>query len=334
MDSLKEGFLKNEFLTMSVLGALGRSNTYSRFASEKEKAAFRIALREKLRDIGDRYISRMSEEEHLSNIKKIADDLTSDFSHCLENGRFRIGIAQKALNLYLKYLWCVGLIPMPPHCPFDSIIISHLPECKALSWTVLDSIDDYKKLVNSALKKTGGKSIAEWELEIWLKSVQTARERIVKKSGPDERTLKYFNNFHKKGVSYAPPMGSMPKKGDIFEGKINDLSQFDAEGWKRRDIWFFKHELDRREKFEYPARNDQITLIDKDGQRYQMNFSKPDLEDKVCLGTPSRLKSWYRKKGFDNKAVIQHDKVYFEYTGHGVKFIILTEQEYRSRQNG
>jgi len=87
---------------MSVLGALGRSKTYSKSVSEQDKSLFRIALREKLREIGDKYISPIPEEEHLSNIKKIADDLTSNFSHCLENRRFRIGIAQKALNLYLK----------------------------------------------------------------------------------------------------------------------------------------------------------------------------------------------------------------------------------------
>lgn len=129
----------------------------------------------------------MSEEEHLSNIKKIADDLTVNFSHCLQNRRFRIGIAQKALNLYLKYLWCVGLIPIPPHCPFDSIIIGHLPECKHLNWTAIDSIDDYQKLVNAARKKIDDKPIAEWELEIWLKGVQSNRERkSVKRLGTEK----------------------------------------------------------------------------------------------------------------------------------------------------
>lgn len=128
--------------------------------------------------------------------------------------------------------------------------------------------------------------------------------------------------------------GSMQKKGDIFEGKINDLSQWDAEGWKRRDIWFFKHELNRREKFGYPTRNDRIILIDTDGDRYEMNFSKPDLENKVCLGTPSRLKPWYRKKGFNDKVIGPNDKVYFEYTGNRTEFFVLTEQEYNSRHNG
>lgn len=177
MDTSKEKFFGNEFLTMSLLGALGRSKTYSQSVSDQDKSLFRIALREKLSEIGNKYVSPVTEEEHLSNMTKLADDLSSKFSHCLKNGRFRIGIAQKALNLYLKYLWCVGLIPTPPHCPFDSIVISYIPGCSNLNWTSIDAIGDYKKLVNTARKKADGKPIGEWELEIWLKSVQSAREQ-------------------------------------------------------------------------------------------------------------------------------------------------------------
>ncbi len=116
---------------------------------------------------------------------------------------------------------------------------------------------------------------------------------------------------------------------------VNDLrlKKDDADGWKRRDIWFFRHEINRREKFGYPTGNDQITLIDTDGYRYEMNFSKPDLGDKVCLGTPSRLKPWYRQKGFDDQVIRPNDRAYFEYTGHGTEFIMLTELEYRSRHH-
>jgi hypothetical protein len=125
----------------------------------------------------------------------------------------------------------------------------------------------------------------------------------------------------------------MPKKGDVFEGKVNDLKlkKNDADGWKRRDIWFFKNELNRQEKFGYPTRNDKITLIDTDGDRYELNFSKPDEKNRVCLGRPSKLKPWYRKKGFNDQIISPNDRIYFEYTGQGSEFIILTEQEYNSR---
>jgi hypothetical protein len=177
MDSMKEKFLKNEFLTMSVHGALGRSKTYSKHVSELDKSRFRIALREKLKEVGDHYIFQIPEKEHLSKIKKIADDLTSSYPHCLKNRRFRIGIAQKALNLYLKYIWCFGLIPEPPHCPFDSIVISYLHDCTDLKWTSIDTIVEYKRLVKSAKMISKDKLLPVWELEIWLKTVQSNRER-------------------------------------------------------------------------------------------------------------------------------------------------------------
>jgi hypothetical protein len=125
-------FLRNEFLTMSVLGALGRSRTYSKSASEEAKKNFHNALRRKLDELAQSYTSNVKEEDHLKNIEDLVKDLTSRFLDCLEKKRFRIGVAQKALNLYLKYLWCVGFIPVPPHCPFDSIVINHLPPLQPL----------------------------------------------------------------------------------------------------------------------------------------------------------------------------------------------------------
>jgi hypothetical protein len=168
MDVLKEKFLRNEFLTMSVLGALGRSRTYSESASEKDKSRLRDALRKSLEEMARDYISSVNEEKHLSNIASLSDYLTSHFHRCLRNKRFRIGIAQKALNLYLKYLWCEGLIPLPPHCPFDSRVISRIPGCN-FKFTSIDSIDDYLKLVKAARQKakSNKKSLPEWELEIF-----------------------------------------------------------------------------------------------------------------------------------------------------------------------
>lgn len=126
-------------------------------------------------------------------------------------------------------------------------------------------------------------------------------------------------------------MEPMPKKGDVFVGKINDLSQFDAAGWKRRDISFYKNEINRKEKFDYPAKNNTITLIDAENNRYELNITKPDVEKIVCLGTPSRLKQWYKMKGFDDKRIKYNEKIlYFIYTGRAKEFLILTEAEYKS----
>jgi hypothetical protein len=329
MDTPKERFLIDAFLGMSSRDALGRSKTYSKSVSENDKKRFQNALRETLKMIWKVYVSPVNEEEHLSNIKKLSDDLSSGFYHCLRSGRFRIGIAQKALNIFLKYLWCAKRIPEPPHCPFDSIIIGFLPECSDLKWTSIDNMDAYKRLVKVAKKVAKGKSLPEWELEVWS-SVTTRLATPVKQKVHDKTV--------NEGVKSFPPsphtvIGGIPKRGDVFKGKINDLGQHDVDGWRRRDIWFYKSEVNRNERFNYPTRLDKIILMDTDRNQYKLNFSKPEMKDKVCLGTPSRLKPWYRLKGFNDTYVNHNDFIYFEYTGIGIEFFIFTQDEYHSRKN-
>lgn len=135
-------------------------------------------------------------------------------------------------------------------------------------------------------------------------------------------------NTNRKAEPSMPLPGSAPRKGDVFKGKIYDLSLWDTDGWKRRDIRYFKHEVNRHESFAYPMPGNKITLIDTDGDRYELKFSKPDLKETICLGTPSKLKSWYEKKGFDSQAVNPADSIYFKYSGVEFEFHILTEQEY------
>jgi hypothetical protein len=176
----QKAFLRNEFLTMSLFGALGRSNTYLvvpehlKSAAKDVRAKLRPALRKKLADIATGYSHPVDDAAHLANIREIADMLTLQFSSCLRAGRFRIGIAQKCLNLYLKYLWCVGEIPAPPHCPFDSVVIAQLPKAQRLNWTSIDTMEEYMVLVVAARAVAGKVRLAEWELKVWRGAYATA----------------------------------------------------------------------------------------------------------------------------------------------------------------
>lgn len=127
-----------------------------------------------LKKMGEEYNKPIDEETHFKHIENLATELTNKYGDYLKGGKFRIGIAQKALNLYLKYLWCAGFTPMPPHCPFDRIIIDAIKEKnwkpQETNWTEMDNIDTYKKCVEAAKKAANGKPIAEWELEIWSES--------------------------------------------------------------------------------------------------------------------------------------------------------------------
>jgi len=165
-------FIHAEILTSSINGALQRASVYRRGVIEKERESFRDVLKSHLSSLGMQYSNgHVTEDIHIGNIDTFADQVSTRCGEFLNNGRFRIGIAQKALNLYLKYLWCLGRIPPPPHCPFDAIVIGSLPSKVRVAWTRLDSPHDYLALVKAARSKATerGQSLAEWELTQWNK---------------------------------------------------------------------------------------------------------------------------------------------------------------------
>lgn len=123
-------FVEDQILTNSINAAFQRAKVYDNqtASTDPNRTLLRAKLAELLSDLAKQYTNVITEDSHKNNIGKIADDLTAAFQgkELLQKGRFRIGIAQKALNLYLKYLWCLDKIPAPPHCPFDFGIIGAL----------------------------------------------------------------------------------------------------------------------------------------------------------------------------------------------------------------
>lgn len=161
-------FLNNEILTLTILGGLTRGVlVYKPSVLEIEKREFRKTLKKELEEYASFYKVTVNTEQHIKNIEKFADKISQEYRAILSGNRLRIGRAQKVLNLYLKYLWALGRIPEPPHCPFDAIVIRELK--LGINFTKLDSISDYKLLVEAAKKISGEKnlSIAKWELRLW-----------------------------------------------------------------------------------------------------------------------------------------------------------------------
>jgi hypothetical protein len=165
VDEEQIDFLVDECCRLSVMGALQRASIYAAGVSEKERVPFQKYLYKWLKRRRRTYSNKVSGLQHRRRIASLADALSTNFSHLLRGGRFRIGPAQKALNLFLKYLWCLGLIHEPPHCPFDSRIIKR---CKSdQCWTKFDTMDDYLHLVNTARVMATPLSLARWELATW-----------------------------------------------------------------------------------------------------------------------------------------------------------------------
>lgn len=171
-------FIHEEILNNTVFAAFGRASIYSKKASDSDRYEIRNTLKDALREYTVLYKNKITEDKHIQNIINLSDKITNRHKAFLKGERFRIGTAQKALNLYLKYLWCLNEIPEPPHCPFDAIIIQNL-DCsvKNIRWTKFDDIKTYKMLVIAAKDKANTKTLPKWELDLFEQLINRARGR-------------------------------------------------------------------------------------------------------------------------------------------------------------
>jgi hypothetical protein len=175
-ESHKEQFLSVVIFGITLAGTSQRGNLYRREATTDERNQFRLALRRWLENAAEQYRAPVTDDHHIANIDNLAKTLSKQQARALNGSRFRIGSAQKALNLYLKMLWCLERIPMPPHCPFDRIVLSHVPGCEGLNWTQLDSLSDYEHIVQCARSVANGVPLAEWELHLYTAALSAVRD--------------------------------------------------------------------------------------------------------------------------------------------------------------
>lgn len=161
-------FLEAEFVSSSIVGAVRHSPIYAN-ASKKNRENLQLVLRDKLCGLAARYSTQaaITTEEHLKNIQELASHAAKTCGPFLVDGKLRLGVAAKALNLYLKYLWCAGRLKIPPpHCPFDHTIIYDLLGFED-NWPEVDDAATYLKWVQKAEKLRDDakcESLAQWEL--------------------------------------------------------------------------------------------------------------------------------------------------------------------------
>ena len=166
-DIATRAFLESEFLSLTVNAALQRSGTYLPGTPEQARTQFREDVKGGLLALLPRYVNGVAEADHVSTIERFCEDLSRAHGAILRGARLRVGVAQKAVNLFLKYAWCAGWIAEPPHCPFDRILIDLLPPSQRLAWTRLDSVHEYLLLVANAKRVAGSESLARWELRAY-----------------------------------------------------------------------------------------------------------------------------------------------------------------------
>jgi len=157
---MKDKYLNNEIWILTFGGAFQRANIYKKNYQEKTRSIFRKKLRNEVeRLVHDKYQKKVTEDKHIENIKSIVT-----FSKELKVGQVNIpinfGVAQKLLNLYLKYQWCLGKQKNePPHFPVDRVIQQELNKIARKHklttqdiepWTQFKDESKYKKVIDFA----------------------------------------------------------------------------------------------------------------------------------------------------------------------------------------
>jgi hypothetical protein len=160
-------FIKKIILGRTIQAAFQRGKVYRYGLNQKQKEWLKNSIKEELEKISSKYINEVSEKEHLENIKSLSRTITKKHNKLLKNGCLRIGTSQKLLNVYIKFLWCLGEAKEPKHCPIDSIVLREIKLNNKYKWTDLKSIKEYKIIISAIRKHINNKSVALWERELW-----------------------------------------------------------------------------------------------------------------------------------------------------------------------
>ena len=164
----QERFIGYELGLLTIKAALStRDKNYPIYKSSikiHQRRKAKKSIRNVLNELEQKYKKTPSPDEHFQYITDTANRLTKEIGEYLHNDRFRIGIAQKLINLHLKYLWCSGVIQEPPHCPIDGII-RDVAKLK-YDWIISDDISDYKAEIETLNKisQINNETLAQWEL--------------------------------------------------------------------------------------------------------------------------------------------------------------------------
>lgn len=169
-------FVLDELWSMAWAASVQRAKVF--VEGPRSNADFRTEVTNYVRqNLLFHYEQRCTEEQHYRNIASLVEFGGQILSTPLRDGIYKYGVAQKLLNLALKYYWCLGLIPEPPHCPIDRIIIAKTHLRDRINWTEIRNESEYRDVIDAIRKVAHGESLARWELANYERQSTNSRKR-------------------------------------------------------------------------------------------------------------------------------------------------------------
>jgi len=168
----QERFLIDELCVLAWGASVQRANLYGSDISREHRDVdtFRTGVLAFIeQELLSKYVTAVTEDAHIANIESLVTFGNSLGRALLGPDGYKFGVAQKLLNLQLKYLWCLGHVVEPPHCPVDRIVLNKTALRGRLNWTEITSREQYQTAI-SAMKSVADAeslSLAQWELQVY-----------------------------------------------------------------------------------------------------------------------------------------------------------------------
>lgn len=172
LDPMKFKFLADQFSAMAWAASVQRANLYATSQTDVTPTleSFRHQVTAMVEtDFLPQYKIATSEPRHLENLNALVERGTQLGGKLLGSTGYKLGVAQKYLNLLLKYHWCYGAIAEPPHCPIDRVVLSKTRLRNSMNWTQMTEQTEYEHAIDAVREEARklGSSIAKWELHAY-----------------------------------------------------------------------------------------------------------------------------------------------------------------------
>ena len=168
MDQKKLEFLVTELWILAWGASVQRANLYKKGSDKSKTDSFRKKIIDYLKsEVLPKYKNQITEDHHYKNIEDLIKFANENNNGFLSEDGYRYGVAQKLLNLVLKYHWCLGLIKEPPHCPVDRVVINKTKYKGNINWTHIKQKSEYEKVIENIkrLAENNNISVPLWELK-------------------------------------------------------------------------------------------------------------------------------------------------------------------------